>query len=78
MCAIGAAISLRENSPTTAAYLMKTHSLAAWNKSSRLWLSPVSRNLVSSKGIEREQGDDDVNRGHVLVRSVDQDSCASS
>lgn len=53
---------------------MKTHSLAVWNKSSRLWLSPVSGNLVSSKGIEREHGDDDVNRGHVLVRSVDQDS----
>jgi hypothetical protein len=40
--AIGAAIRCMRIHRTTAAYLMKPHSRAVWNKRSILWLSPVS------------------------------------
>jgi hypothetical protein len=44
--AIEGGYSLHENSRTTAAYRMKPHSRAVWNKRSTLWLSPVSGNVI--------------------------------
>jgi hypothetical protein len=75
--AIEGGYSLRDNSRTTAAYLMKPYSHSAWNKRSTLWLSPVTGNLISSKGIQREQTEDDVNSTHDLFRGLGKDSCAS-
>jgi hypothetical protein len=54
--ATGATTNLTQNFRTTAAYLMKPRSRAVWNKRSTLWLSPVSGNVASSKGIQCEQG----------------------
>jgi cytochrome c oxidase subunit 2 len=59
--ATGTITNLTRAFPNNCRYLMKAPSRATWNKRSTLWLSPVSDNLFSSKGIQGEQAEDDAN-----------------
>jgi hypothetical protein len=47
---------------------MKPHSRVVWNKRSTLWLSSVSGNVVSSKGIQGGQGSGWIGKHSMRVR----------